>query len=440
MVVAKREPRVQIATDYLAQKRTQRRPQCRFNLRTLPYEIQPNLLMPVLPGETLTSVMLQQQTWSHPLKSDMRNIGWWHQQNVFYVRHRDLPESVRTILAAMMLDPETDTSSLEAVSASAPLYTFAGGINWASMCLQHVVSEYFRDEGEDWNVATGPTGLPLAQIYGRGTADGFERLTLDDDYEDRRVDMIDGDGHLYADDMSTMWGHYMALRDAGLTEMDYQDFMKTYGSTVREDEASPNLHRAEDVWMLRESTYPTNTVEPTTGVPAVAVGWRVQKQGGKRMFFDEPGFLFGVQTIRPKVYLKNQKGSIAGLMRGVQQWLPAVLHGQADLGHVLSAYGEGPVPNVFLDTVPNPDVQHGYWLDIRDLLLYGDQYINYAVGTEMPFVSLPAANGMRRYASSAEIDDFFSGTAKGFETDGIMSLSIMSRQKASTSGLVLGKS
>ena len=62
--------------------------------------------------------------------------------------------------------------------------------------------------------------MPLAQIYGRGTADGFERRTLDDDYEDRRVDMIDGDGHLYADDMSTMWGHYMALRDAGLTEMD----------------------------------------------------------------------------------------------------------------------------------------------------------------------------------------------------------------------------
>ena len=106
----------------------------------------------------------------------------------------------------------------------------------------------------------------------------------------------------------------------------------------------------------------------------------------------------------------------------------------------LSAYDEGPVPNVFLETARDPDVEHGYWLDIRDLLLYGDQYINYAVGTEMPFVSLPAANGMRRYASSAEIDDFFSGTAKGFETDGIMSLSIMSRQKASTSGLVLGKS
>ena len=67
------------------------------------------------------------------------------------------------------------------------------------------------------------------------------------------------------------------------------DFMKTYGASVREDEESPNLHRAEDLWSLREFTYPTNTVEPTTGVPAVAAGWRTAKAGGKRVFCDERG-------------------------------------------------------------------------------------------------------------------------------------------------------
>ena len=139
------------------------------------------------------------------------------------------------------------------------------------MCLQHVVSEYFRDGGEDWNIALGPNGLPLAKIYGKGHGDGAERLTLAAEYEDRRVDLIQG-GHLYADDLPKMVQHWQALQDAGLTDMDYQDFMRTYGSNVREDETSPNLHRAEDFWSLREFTYPTNTVDGTTGVPAVAVG------------------------------------------------------------------------------------------------------------------------------------------------------------------------
>ena len=153
-------------------------------------------------------------------------------------------------------------------------------------------------------MATSAAGLPLAQIYGKGTSDGIEKLTLAADYEDRRVDLISG-GHLYANDLSTMLGHWAAMRDAGLTEMDYEDFMKTYGATVREDEESPNLHRAEDLWSLREFTYPTNTVEPTTGVPAVAAGWRTAKAGGKRVFCDEPGFIFGVVYLRPKVYMKT---------------------------------------------------------------------------------------------------------------------------------------
>ena len=148
-------------------------------------------------------------------------------------------------------------------------------------------------------------------MYGAGAGDPFERLTLASRYEDRRVDLIQA-GHLYADDLATMMGHYNALREAGLTDMDYQDFMRTYGSQVREDEASPNLHRAEDLWSFREFTYPTNTVEPTTGVPAVAAGWRISKQGGKRIFCDEPGFIFGVTYARPKMYLGNQKGSVAG--------------------------------------------------------------------------------------------------------------------------------
>ena len=52
MVVAKRDPRVLVAPHYAQERRTTRRPQHKFNLRFKPYEIQPMLLAPVLPGET----------------------------------------------------------------------------------------------------------------------------------------------------------------------------------------------------------------------------------------------------------------------------------------------------------------------------------------------------------------------------------------------------
>lgn len=442
MAIAKRDPRVVTAPQYLAQRRVSRRPQHRMNLKLVPYEIQPFMLAPILPGETLENVMLQSQTWSDPLKAETRNIGWWLQYNYFYVRHRDLPADVRTLLANMLLDESTDMSAIQATSQSYSTYTYDGAIDWTALCLEHVVSEYFRDDGEADDVSVGPSGLPLCQIYGRGTSDGLERLTLDVEYEDRRVDLVQS-GHLYADDMSTMLGHWQAMRDAGLTEMDYQDFMKTYGSTVREDEESPNLHRAEDIWSLREFTYPTNTVEPTTGVPAVAAGWRVQKSGGKRILADEPGFIFGVTYARPKIYLRAQKGSLAGMMASVKQWLPPMLHEHADLGHVLHDYAEGPLPNLFKDTVPDPDVEHGYWLDIRDLLVYGDQFINYDPATAEPFSNLPLADGSRRYVATNEVRKMFATAfaATGvFYMDGVSTLSIKGRQRASQSGLVLGQS
>lgn len=430
MVVAKRDPRVLVAPHYAQERRTTRRPQHKFNLRFKPYEIQPMLLAPVLPGETVTQMMLQSQIWTDPLKAELKNIGWWCQYNFFYVRHRDLPAAVRTTLAAMLLDPDTDVSALKRGAQSWPLYTHPGAMNWTEMCLQHVVSEFFRDEGEDWDVATSAAGLPLAQIYGKGTSDGIEKLTLAADYEDRRVDLIDSAGHLYANDLSTMFGHWAAMRDAGLTEMDYQDFMKTYGASVREDEESPNLHRAEDLWSLREFTYPTNTVEPTTGVPAVAAGWRTAKAGGKRVFCDEPGFIFGVVYLRPKVYMKNLRGSLAGSMDDVRTWLPAILHDQVDLGHVMWEDTMGP------STVVGTD----YWIDLRDLLLYGDQFVNYDPATAQPFLPLPTATAQRRYAAAADIAKFFSDEANGnIEGDGIVTLSVLGRQRSQTSGLTLGK-
>ena len=87
-----RSPRVGVSPAYERSNRVTRRPQHRFNLKTKLYQIQPLMIAPVLPGESLTNIMLQAQSWSDPLAAGvLRNIGWWKEYYFFYVKHRDLP-------------------------------------------------------------------------------------------------------------------------------------------------------------------------------------------------------------------------------------------------------------------------------------------------------------------------------------------------------------
>lgn len=431
-----RDPKVAIAPAYAAEARRARRPAHRFNLKTRPYQIQPFLLAPVLPGETLQNIMMQCQTWSDPLKADLRNVGWWNEYYFFYVKHRDLEGwdneagGLGFDLADMMLNPAKDMSAHESIANTQKTYSFIGGINFTAACMKRVVEEYFRDEGEDWDNAT-LDGMPLARIYGRGSSDWTEKITLDSDYEDRRVDLdVDGDGTITVDEVGRAYQQWAAMYDAGLTEMDYQDFIATYGAKVREAEESVNLHRPEDIAYHREFTYPTNTVEPTTGVPAVAVGWRTAKRLDKRVYCAEPGFLVGYTVQRPKVYLRPQKGSVACSMTDVMSWLPALLNDQMNVSHKQFAAAEGPLQGLYAEP---------YWVDLRDLLLYGDQYVNYDTTTAVPFLNLPTAANVRRYAAEADIDALFSGAANEFLHDGICTLSILSRQKERGKNLVLGK-
>ena len=113
------------------------------------------------------------------------------------------------------------------------------------------------------------------------------RLTLASDYEDRRQPLdADGDGEIYVDEVERAYQEWAAAYDAGLIQMDYEDWMKTYGvKSTLPDIDRVDYHRPELLFYNREFTYPTNTVEPTTGVPATAVGWRTAKQWRKNWLF-----------------------------------------------------------------------------------------------------------------------------------------------------------
>lgn len=430
-----RSPRVALAPGYARQERITRRPQHPYNVLTKPFQIQPVMLAPVLPGETLKSLLLQSQVWSDPLATVLKNTGWWLEHNLFYIKHRDMPgfETGVDGLGKDLIDMFVNNESLAAhvdADGNANTYCPPGGVDFTLNAVRRVVDEYFRDEGESYSVAQ-IDNIPLCQIYGRGRSDAFDKLTLATDYEDHRVSLdADNDGNIYVgDEMSRAFQEWAAMHDAGVVDMTYEDWMRTYGGRAENtDTDRVDYHRPEDLGYMRKFAYPTNTVEPSTGVPAVAVGWRVAESLRKSYRFEEPGWLLLTQTVRPKVYLKNQQGLVAAMMQTRDAWLPAILNHETDVGHMVVDDLVGP-----LAAVMGAD----YMVSIRDLLLYGEQFVNYAPAGA-GFVNLPSATAERRYAAATEVMAMFLDTVNGrFRSDGMVSLQILGRQRETTGNKVL---
>ena len=151
----------------------------------------------------------------------------------------------------------------------------------------------------------------------------------------------------------------------------------------------------------------------------------------KDRLFREPGFIIGLNVVKPKIYMKDQTGALASFMERLENWLPALSHSHYEKGFIGFGPDKGPLPDKFLDGV----TPEGYWVDIRDLLLYGDQFLNFAPDSAANALSVITPDGGRRYASAQQIDDLFKTPADGgniFQQDGIVNLSIKGRQRDRT--------
>lgn len=401
-----------------SKKRKPRTPRHNFNLVTRPWQIQPFMLAPVLPGETMDAALLQSRVVTDPLANPL--IGWWKEYYLFYVKHRDLVG--RDDFTEMMLDPNKDLSSYE--SATDVKYNHhAGSINWAQLCLVRVVEEFFRNEGEAWDEAT-LDGMPLASV----SVDNWLMSVISGD----NFVSNDFDADLNADDTYTaseiakaqnMW---LLQRSANMTDMSYEDFLRTYGVQVPDVEEA---HRPELIRYVRDWTYPTNTIDPSSGTPSSACSWSVAERADKDRYFKEPGFIFGVTVCRPKIYYRNIDGNMADWMNSAMRWVPAIMWDDPQTSLHQFANDDGPLQTVFTDT-------GGYWIDIKDLFLYGDQFFNYdqAAVADRNFVDLPASDLSRRYADGDDADGMFLGEDATIREDGVVSLNIRSRMEDTSPG------
>lgn len=378
------------------------------------------MIAPVLPGETMRNLLLQSRVVSNPIANPL--IGWWLEHYFFYVNFRHL--DARDTLQAMVLDPDANLSSMnEAANAQ-----YSHGWNtvpWTKLCLKRVVEEYFRAPDEAWDAYT-INGLPSASINRNSLLDSavndaaFAGKTADEDL------VIGGDGKFTMSELEELYAKYEWQRDNGLIYQDltYDDWLREQGVSVPEEIDEQDREKPELIRYIKSWSYPTNTVDPTSGAASSALSWVIQERADKDRFFREPGFVIGVQVVRPKVYLRNQSGSGVGLMTDAKSWLPYQLEEQA-----LSAFKSQAATSGLL-----PSNTTAYWIDLRDLLMYGDQFTNWSITAtaDKNVVALPTAGLQKRYPNSVDADNMFKVKTAGLgkiDSDGVVTMMIASRQR-----------
>lgn len=400
--------------------RKPRTPQHPFFVTHRPFSIQPFFIAPVLPGETMKLLLLQARAVSAPIANPL--IGGWLEYWVFYVKHRDLNE--RDVLTEMMVDPAAGTGVTPQSGTDDKYFTADGTVPWVKMCLTRIVEEYFRLPGEAWNVETDSEGLPVAMAIGDHWLDSFQWQSEMPTGPDVDVD-ANTDSTITAREVQTALQQYELLRSMGMIEQTYEDYLASFGIRTPEQE----LHRPELVRYIRNWAYPVNHVSTegeSAGDATSAMSWKIAERADKDRFFREPGFLFGVTCWRPKIYLGDQVGTASGLLDNLLAWLPAAMRGDSSVSLRKLETNTAILPNLDVDATPGP--ADPAWIDLRDLFLYGEQFV---AGT-VPNINLPDANGRRRYPPQADIANLFSGATQTISQDGLVALTILGTQADAT--------
>lgn len=390
--------------------RVGRYPKHTFRVNSRPFSIQPFFSARVLPGETLRNLYFEARVITSPIKNSI--IGWKKEYYFFYVRITDL---LNDAMKEMFVDPtNAEITSNIAAAQNLPYYEGKGGVQWTRLATQRVTETYFRDQDEAWNIAVDADGLPVAQI---------RESTFLDSLTDKDV-MPEGAAIATATDaadLERLMEAFEQLRALGIANMTYEDWLRSQGIAIpNKDENKPEL-----LARFSEFQYPTNTVDPATGIPASAVSWVFKNGERSPKFFKEPGFLIGVSVVRPKVYFGGLVGSAHGWAKRAWDWMPNYLRQMPETSLKYFALDTGPLGERATDA-------DAYFLDMRDELIYGDQYQNVqsvasppASGSAEHVVQLPDAALNWRYISQNAQGAFFVDTAAGrIRQDGYVSLSV----------------
>lgn len=402
--------------------RVGRYPKHIFQIREQVFTAQPFMIAPVLPGETLESLFFESRVITDPILNSI--IGWKKQYYYFYVKITDL---LNDTIRDMFIDPDNvDLTATLGIGANSTVnYTAKGGIDYVDRCMVRIVNDYFRDEGgvaSDFTNADGTYRIQHRQEL------FLDTLTDKDDLPEGAAIA----GATDMGDLDRLMDAFNHLRALGVANMTYEDFLRSYGLSIpKKDENKPEM-----LAQFSDFQYPSNTVNSSTGIPVSAVSWVFKNGHRKPKLFKEPGFIIGVSCTRPKIYFAGLAGAAAAHMGRAWDWVPNYLANMPETALKQFAAGAGPLGDRTTDT----DL---YWLDMRDLLLYGDQFQNVSAFNVVPatvganhLAALPSQALEWKYPPEQFGKDIFATPASAFyvRSDGYVSLGIKGKQIDHTQG------
>jgi len=390
--------------------RGMRAPQHTWLVRMKPWQIVPVFIAPVLAGDTLKGMTMNARVISDPIRNPVS--GWWCEFMCFYVRVGDLEvhQALRDAIVA-----GTAVSGIDQAANVRYFHATATAPSWVYECLRVVTHHYFREEGEAWNDHL-IDGYPAAGIVGKAWWDSLHAAAE-----------LPAEGT--GDDWERAWNVYQGMRRAKLTTQTFEEYLAKSGVSTppRLVENIQDFRKPELIRFVRDFTYPVPTVDPQTGLIASTVQWTMAERADKARFCAEPGWLFGVMCVRPKSYVRNHRTSVGDItLRHAHGWLPP-------------EWETDPHANMLKVTTSDPSPLSGitatWWMDRRDLLLHGEQFLNIDLGSppgsagEWNLVALPnAAATNTEYPALADADALFTTAGREFvRVDGIVIPRIASR-------------
>ena len=153
-------------------------------------------------------------------------------------------------------------------------------------------------------------------------------------------------------------------------------------------------------------------------------------------FFQEPGFLVAFSVTSPKVYFGGLAGFNAGFAKRAWDWMPSYVMDMPETSLKYFSQDTGPLGN-------QNATSDRYYIDMRDELLFGDQFQNVApfgVGPTSSYANhilpLPAGAVIGwKYPTEAMAKAFFVDTSTAaINQDGYFSFSIKGKQVNYTEG------
>jgi hypothetical protein len=407
-----------------------RYPKHTFAVESKPFSVTPIGIAPVLPGETLRSIFMESRVITDPIKNAI--TGWKKDYFFFYLKATSLA-GVGDAFRAMFVDLDDQVAmgvqpgglAVQALD-NKPYYTAKGAIPYLERCIREIVNNYFRDEGEVYDNKPLINGYPVAQIR---EASWMDSLTD----KDLIPDQLALDAASDTGDFERLLTAYETLRSLGLANISWDEYLASVGIE------GPKIEETNKPVLLFHTNnfqYPSNTVNPADGTPSSAVSWVFREgENKKRKFFKEPGFVVGVTVTRPKVFFQGQAGSMTAHLERAWDWLPELLLGAPSSSLKKYEPGTGPLGDRVTDT-------DGYFVDMRDLFVHGDQFTNrntfdpnmISDGAAFGGVNLPDVALNWKYPTEAMVNNLFKTPASAtlIREDGYFSMSIQGKQKDTT--------